>query len=97
MAVWQEQVGECSVDPLASTSRVDFLEGSLGTDVQDSLGLEALVLVILVGAHASSEILHVGQAELTEDVLTGRVLIFSCETTHAKFKSIQTKVRLLTR
>ena len=43
---------------------VDFLESSLGTFVQNLLGWEALVLVVVVGSHATSEGVDIFSAEL---------------------------------
>ena len=58
---------------------VDFLESSLSAAVQDLLGRKALVFIEVVGSHASSEVAHIFCAELGEDGLSGRALIFSWE------------------
>jgi len=59
----------CSVDPLAGSSGVHLLESEGGALVEDTLGLEALVLVVTVGSHACAEGSKVKGAELLQDVL----------------------------
>lgn len=61
----------CSVHEVAWAGGVDLLEGNAGAFVEDALGLEAFVLVVTVGSHASSEGLEVELAELVEDILAG--------------------------
>ena len=68
-----------SVDPLAGASGVDLFESSASTLVEDTFGLEALVLVVVVGGHAGSEGFDILSAELGEDILTRRVFILSGE------------------
>lgn len=72
-----------SVDPVAGTSAVDGLEGSTGALVEETLGLEALVLVVTVGGHAGAELAEVVGAELLEDILAGGALILTGEAAHA--------------
>ena len=60
---------------------VDLLEGLGGALVEDSLGVEALVLVEVIGAHAGPETSEVDLAELLENGLSGRALILSGEAT----------------
>ena len=59
--------------------RVDFFESSLGAFVENSLVWKALVLVEVVGGHASSELCDISGTELGEDSLSGRAFIFSWE------------------
>ena len=74
----------CSVHPLSSSSTVDLLECNTSAFVEDSLWLEAQVLIVGIGIHASSESLNISEAELSEDVLTWRVFVFSCKAAHQK-------------
>ena len=59
--------------------RVDFLESFSSTLVQNLLGREALVLIEVVGGHATSEVADIVGAELGQDGLSGRAFIFSWE------------------
>ena len=68
-----------SVDPLAWASGVHFFESLARAFVEKAFGLEALVLIITVGGHASLEAGQVFGAELVEDILTGGVIVFSGE------------------
>ena len=76
----------CSVDPLASTGGVYSFEGRTRALVEDTLGLEALVLIVTVGLHAISESLQVIGAELLQDVLAGRAFILTSEANQEKRK-----------
>ena len=58
---------------------VDFLEGSLGAFVENSLVWKALVLIEIVGGHATSELCDISGTELGEDCLSGRAFILSWE------------------
>ena len=49
----------CSVDPIGVGCSVHHLEGNSSALVEDTLGAEALVLVISVGGHASTESVEV--------------------------------------
>ena len=59
---------------------IDHLESSGGRLVQHTLGHEAVVLVEVVGSHASSEGVDIALAELLEDSLSWGAFIFSWET-----------------
>ena len=59
--------------------RVAAFESSRGAFVQESFGFRALVLVIIVGLHASSEFSKVIWAELGKDGLSWRIFILSWE------------------
>jgi hypothetical protein len=69
----------CSVHPLAGAGGVDLLESEGSAGVEDSLRLEALVLIVSVGGHAGLETLEIRFAELVKDVLARGILIFSGE------------------
>ena len=68
-----------SVDPLSCTSLVDSPECSSGALVEDTLGLEALVLIVSVGLHAIPESLQVFRAELLQNVLARGAFILTSE------------------
>ena len=76
----------CSVDPFGVGGSVDHLEGNTSALVEHTLGSEALVLVISVGGHASTESVEVLRALLLEDVLARGALIFSGEAVEGKLK-----------
>ena len=59
---------------------VNVLERLGCTLVQNTFGNEAFVLIELVGGHAGSERSDISDAELSENSLSGGVLILSWET-----------------
>ena len=76
-----EKSKERSVDPLVGTGCVHHLEGLTSALVEDSLGIEALVLVVTIGNHALSELAKLVRALFLQDVLTRGAFIFSGEAT----------------
>ena len=58
---------------------VAAFESSGGAFVQNSLRFQALVLIVVVGLHASSELPKISFAELGKDGLSWRSLILSWE------------------
>ena len=84
-----EKSKERSVDPLVGTGCVHHLEGLTSALVEDSLGIEALVLVVTIGNHALSEEAEGLRALFLQDVLTGGALIFSGEATQDLGPSLQ--------
>ena len=73
---------DSSVNPVSSASKVDGSESCSCALVENSFGLKAPVLVVVVGAHARSESGQISWAELLKDVLTRRAIIFSGEAKH---------------
>ena len=71
--------GRSSEDPLGL--RVDLLEGRGSTFVEDVLGGEAPIFIVVVCVHAGSELLDIILTELVENGLAGGALIFSGEAT----------------
>ena len=67
----------CSEDPLGLG--VDLLEGVGSALVEDHLGGEALIFIVVVCVHAVSELFHIILAELVKNGLTGGALILSGE------------------
>ena len=58
---------------------VDLLESKGGTLVEDTLGAQTVVLVVVILLHALLESHQIVVTESFEDGLSGRVLIFSWE------------------
>jgi hypothetical protein len=71
--------GGSSEDPLGLS--VDLLEGGGSAFVEDVLGGEALIFIVVVCVHAVSELLDLVLAELVENGLAGGALILSGEAT----------------
>ena len=69
--------GGSSEDPLGLS--VDLLEGGGSAFVEDVLGGEALIFIVVVCVHAVSELLDLVLAELVENGLAGGALILSWE------------------
>ena len=72
---------------------VHILECFGGALIKNTLSFQAFVLIEVVGSHASSEGSDIGNAELSENSLSGGVLIFSWETgkKHKRNKSVLTR------
>ena len=73
---------DSSVNPVSSASKVDGSESCCCALVENTFGLKALVLVVVVGAHARSESGQINWAELLKNVLARRAIIFSGEAKH---------------
>jgi hypothetical protein len=68
-----------SEDPLRLI--IDLFEGKCGTLIKNGLGGQALIFIVVVCVHASSELVDFVQAELAQDCLARGALILSGETT----------------
>jgi hypothetical protein len=67
----------CSEDPL--WLGINLLESSSSALVEDGLGWQALIFIVVVCVHAVSELCHLILAELVKDSLTRGALILSGE------------------
>ena len=63
-------IDRCSSENDVQTC-VNFLESTSSTLVEDTLGLQAIVLIEVIGSHACSERSKVLDAVLLEDGLSG--------------------------
>ena len=68
-----------SVNPVSCASQIDCLKSGACTLVENTLGFEALVFIVVVGAHARSESREVSRAELLQNVLARGAIVFSGE------------------
>ena len=68
-----------SVNPVSSASQINGLESGTCALIENIFGLEALVLIVVVGTHARSEGGKIGWAELLQDVLARGAIVFSGE------------------
>ncbi len=66
-----------SEDPLRLV--VDLFKGDLGALIKDHLRGQALIFIVVVCIHASSELVDIVLAPLAQDGLAGRTLILSGE------------------